>query len=206
MLVGSKKIQTKLTQNDPKISIFVRLVFSVVFGGRSARRGPPRRPRAHKTHYKTRRKRKVTPTLCTRVRATVVFSKHVFKNAHLNRDHVQKQHSEMRYFEFLSSFAVFFGSITKPERECQKDKFEHTILTLSRRLQWFSKRAHRKALQNTTLWTPRVPEGQSTRQKPRSGEHMYATPEGEHDFELKTLKMQAARGETHIKPRKKHGV
>ena len=89
------------------------------------------------------------------------------------------------------------GSTTKPERECQKDQFEHTILTLSRRLLWFSKRALEKALQNCRLVGSRVPEGQSTQQKPRLGEHMCARAEGEHDFEQNELQMRVRWGVTH---------
>ena len=40
-------------------------------------------------------------------------------------------------------------------------------------------------------------EARSAREKLRSGEHMCARPEGEHDLEPNTLQMRARRGDTH---------
>jgi len=47
-------------------------------------------------------------------------------------------------FDFESCFIAPFESTTKPQREAQKYHLEHTIATLSRRLQLFSKRTHKK--------------------------------------------------------------
>ena len=45
-----------------------------------------------------------------------------------------------------------FESTTKPERNAQNGHLEHTILTLSRGLQWFSKRKQiSKILKSTDL-------------------------------------------------------
>ena len=42
------------------------------------------------------------------------------------------------YFHFELGFIVKFESTTKPEREAQNGHLEHTILILSRCLQWFA--------------------------------------------------------------------
>ena len=104
----------KWNRNAAKNSIFVRLVFSVVFGGTVARRRPPRAPRKKKRQYKTAVKRKVTSALCTRGRATVVFSKHVFENAHLNRDHVQKLPSAVRFYSAVRKHYKTAARSSKP--------------------------------------------------------------------------------------------
>ena len=43
----------------------------------------------------------------------------------------------------------------------------------------------------------RVTEAQTTRQKPRSKDHLAAKPDGEHDFEQIQLQMRAGTGDTH---------
>ena len=125
------------------------------------------------------------------------ISKPTLEKTSMSRDRVQSIAFWEHTFDFRWGFAVVFESTTEPQRECQKDNFEHAILTASRRLQWFPKSAHKKALQNHRLLESRVPEGRSNRQNPRSGEHMCATPEGELDFEQNELQMRARWGDTH---------
>ena len=47
---------------------------------------------------------------------------------------------------------MHFENTTKPQREAQKYNLEHTISTLSQRLQWSSKRAHKKYYKTAVFW------------------------------------------------------
>ena len=78
-----------------------------------------------------------------------LFSKLNFKIEFLG---VQSITFERQNFDFESAFAMLFESIAKPQREAQKYHLEHTIATLSRRLQWFSKRAHKKYYKTAVFW------------------------------------------------------
>ena len=90
--------------------------------------------------------------LGTRVRTTVVFSNWISTKTFLVRTRVQTVAFFGQTFDFLSGFVVHFENTTKPQREAQKYHLEHTISTLSRRLQWFSKRAHKKYYKTAVFW------------------------------------------------------
>ena len=53
---------------------------------------------------------------------------------------------------------MHFENTTKPQREGQKYHLEHTISTLSRRLQCFSKRAHKKYYKTAVFWAQGYPK------------------------------------------------
>ena len=147
-----------------------------------------KRPR-HRNHYKTAVKVPIADVLCTRVRATIVFSV-CFGKTFLARTCVQTFAFWEHFFDFESGFVMKFESITKPEREAQNDHLEQTISILSRRLQRFSKRAHEICYKTADFWGRRY-QRPNPLDKNRALENMCAKPEGEHDFERKTLQMRA---------------
>ena len=53
---------------------------------------------------------------------------------------------------------------------------------------------HQKSVIKVQTFRLAGAEARSTREKPRSGEHMCARPEGEHDFGPKSFQMRSGRG------------
>ena len=80
------------------------------------------------------------------------FFKIDLKKTFLVRTRVQTVSFFLQTFDFESGCTVHFENTTKPQREAQKYHLEHTIATLSRRLQWFSKRAHKKYYKTAVFW------------------------------------------------------
>ena len=76
---------------------------------------------------------------------------------------------------------MLFESITKPKREANNG-FRNVSEFFFIKVQTFGLAGA---------------EARSAREKPRSGEHMCARPEGEYDLEPKTLEMRSGGGDTY---------
>ena len=96
---------------------------------------------------------------------------------------------------------MYFENTTKPQREVQKYNLEHTNSTLSRRLQWFSKRAHKKYYKTAVFWGQGYPRPDPL-DKNRGLENTCA-PHPKESTILSQKRFKCERGGgTRIKPRK----
>ena len=129
------------------------------------------------------------------------FFKFDFKKTLLVRTRVQTVAFFGQTFDFCSGFVVHFENTTKLQREAQKYHLQHTISTLSRRLQWFWKSPHKKTLQNRRLLSSRRARPNPL-DKNRGLENTCAPNPKENTISSrKRFKCERAGG-TRIKPRK----